>query len=36
LIYKAMEKLRLIRSLKTDYYSILRQKLSWGKSIAGE
>jgi len=36
LIYKAMEKLRLIRSLKTDYYSILRQKLSWGKSIAGQ
>lgn len=36
LIYKAMEKFRLIRSLKTDYYSILRQKLSWGKSIAGQ
>jgi len=33
LVFKAMEKLRLIQVLKSDYYSILRKKLSWGKNL---
>ena len=33
LIFKAMEKLRLIQKLNTDYYAILRKKLSWGKNL---
>ena len=33
LVFKALEKLKLIQSLNTDYYSILREKLSWGKNF---
>jgi len=33
LVFKAMEKLRLIQTIKSDYYSILRKKLSWGKNL---
>lgn len=36
LIFKAMEKLCLIQSLETDYYSVLRKKLSWGKNLEVE
>jgi len=33
LVFKAMEKLRLVQSLKSNYYSILRKKFSWGKNL---
>ncbi|MBN1594132.1 MAG: NAD(+)/NADH kinase [Candidatus Coatesbacteria bacterium] len=33
LVFKAMEKMRLIQRVGTDYYSILRHKLSWGKNL---
>ncbi|MBN2208775.1 MAG: NAD(+)/NADH kinase [Candidatus Coatesbacteria bacterium] len=33
LVFKALEKLKLIQSLNTDYYSILRKKLSWGRNF---
>jgi len=33
IIKKARRKLRLIQSLTADYFSLLRQKLSWGKNL---
>ena len=36
IITKAKEKLRLVQTLDTDYYSILRKKLSWGRNLGQE